>query len=482
LGNKILINIGWKEKRVAVLEQGKLVEFRIERLQEKDAAFGNIYKGKISNVLPGMDAAFVNIGMEKNAFIHACDISYSHNQEPQKIQKLVHPGQEILVQIKKEGVGHKGARVTSNLTIPGRYLVLMPQNEDVGVSRRIEDETERDRLRTIAEEIRLDNIGLIVRTAAEGVEKAELEQDLENLLEEWQEISKKAKELKPPALLYSDRDLSYRLVRTLLVDDLEEIVVDSIEEAQKLREALNSYKTLESEKVRLYKGKEPLFLAYGVDNEIEKSLRRKIWLDCGGFLIFDQTEALMSIDVNTGKYTGHDSLQNTILRTNLEAAEEIARQLRLRNIGGIIIVDFIDMENSADKEMVRQRLEECLKKDRVRTNVLGFTSLGLLELTRQKSSHDLSSTVQKKCPMCGGVGRIWHEETVALKLAGELKTVAKSNPAVSYLLKAHPLVVEKLKEMAGDELEELQMDLKVDLTVEMHNEYKLWEYIITPIR
>jgi ribonuclease G len=480
MSKKILINANWKEKRVAVIENGKLVELRVERNLENDATFGDIYKGKVANVLPGMDAAFVNIGMDKNAFIHACDAAPKQNEKQEKIQKLVQPGQEVLVQIKKEAFGSKGARVTASLTIPGRYLVLMPKTPGLGISRRIEDEDERERLKAIAEEIRPANMGLIVRTAAKGVEKENLALDLAFLLDTWGDIERKASTSKAPLLLYSDSDLSYRLVRDLIVEDLEEIVVDSAIETMKLRKAIKRYNSSDEDLIRFYTDKEPLFSAYGIETEIEKSLRRKIWLDCGGFLIFDQTEALLSVDVNTGKFTGHNSLQQTVLRTNLDAAEEIARQLRLRNIGGIIIIDFIDMENQDDREKVRQRLEEHLKQDRTKTHVLGFTSLGLLELTRQKSSHDLGSTLQKTCPLCNGSGKVWQEETVAFKVVRDLITTRKESPAVSYVIKLHPVIAEKLKELSGDHYSELSEYINAELRFEYHSEFKHWEYAIEP--
>jgi len=477
VGKKILLSVGFKEKRVAVLEEDKLVELRSERFLDKDAAFGNIYKGKVVNVLPGMDAAFVNIGTEKNAFIHACDLK-QESCEKQKIQKLVHPGENLMVQIKKEATGTKGARVTSQLTVPGHYLVLMPSGKGIGISRRIEDENERDRLKLLADKIKPAKMGLIIRTAANGVTPEELINDLDYLLQLWSKIEKKARREKAPALLYSDSDLTYRLVRNLLVEDLDKIIVDSQKEGEKLREALQEINPKAVSKVSFYSDKEPLFQAYGIEHEIEKSLRRKIWLDCGGFLIFDQTEALLIIDVNTGKFTGKDSLQSTVLRTNLDAAQEIARQLRLRNTGGIIIIDFIDMEDPKDKEQVRQRLEECLKKDRVRTNILGFTSLGLLELTRQKSSHDLSSIMQKTCPECGGLGKIYDEETLALRLIRDLKSTAINSTASSFRVKAHPLVIAKLKEMAGEDLSDIKEELKRDLILGKQPDKKLWEYDI----
>ncbi|MDD4692854.1 MAG: Rne/Rng family ribonuclease [Firmicutes bacterium] len=479
MSKKILINVGYKEKRVAVTENSRLVELYVERTLDKDAAFGSIYKGKVSNVLPGMDAAFINIGNEKNAFIHAGDIDHEKGG-PKKIQKLIHPGQEILVQIKKEAMGSKGAKVTSSLTIPGRYLVLMPGENSIGISRRIEDDDERDRLKTIAEEIKPDNVGLIIRTAADGADSNKLKQDLDWLLEIWREIEKKAYKSKAPALLFSDDDMTFRVVRNLLGSDIEEIIVDSDQEAVKLREGLIDKDGKLKINISLYSGKEPMFLYYGIENEIDKALRHKIWLDCGGFLIFDQTEALAIIDVNTGKFTGKDSLKNTVLTTNLEAAEEIARQLRLRNIGGIIIIDFIDMENPADKEKVRQRLEECLKKDRTRTNILGFTALGLLEMTRQKTSHDLSTTLQKRCPECSGTGRILDEETISLSLVRDLKNSVLHSSSVEFIIKAHPKVIAKIKELV-DDLEELQDRLKVKLRFEPTGESRLSEYQIFPV-
>jgi len=469
---KILINVGYKEKRIAVLEDGKLVEIYFDRNLDGEAAFGSIYKGKVSNVLPGMEAAFVNIGQEKNAFIHASDIDHSKNG-PKKIQKLVHPGQEILVQIKKEAVGTKGAKVTAALSIPGNYLVLLPTDRGIGISRKIGDEEERNRLKEIADEIKPEGMGLIIRTAARGADYARLKLDLDRLLEIWNEIERKAKSVKAPSLLFSDEELTLRVVRNLLGREIEEIVVDSDQGFLKLKELVGE----KDVQITLYSDKEPMFVHYDIESQIQRALRNKIWLDCGGFLIIDQTEALSIIDVNTGKFTGKDSLKNTVLTTNLEAAEEIARQLRLRNIGGIIIVDFIDMDNPKDREKVRSRLEECLKKDHTRTSILGFTSLGLLEMTRQKTSHDLGATLQKRCPTCGGTGKVPDEETISLDLLRELKFFIRDSSSLEFTVKANPAVVAKACEIA-DDLEEYQKRLGVKILFEPDWEKKLSEYQI----
>jgi ribonuclease G len=403
MNKEILINIGINEVRVAILEDGNLVEFTVERQDEQRRA-GNIYLGKVENVLPGMQAAFINIGEEKNAFIYIDDVlsrdSETGNTEHSKnlsIKDLLHEGQELMVQMIKEPIGTKGARVVTQVTIPGRYLVYIPTIEYIGVSRRIENEAERERLKNVVASFKGPGSGLIIRTAAEEVEAAELQSDYEFLVNVWKKIQKKVKKGPCPSLLYRDHDLLYRILRDYLSKDVNCLMIDEAEAFSKATELVKSLAPSCKNRIQLYNNEIPLFEAFNVDLQLEKALKKKVWLDCGAYLVFDQTEALAVIDVNTGKFTGSINLEDTVFQTNLMAATEIARQIRLRNLGGIIIVDFIDMVSDDERAKVIAKLNSELQRDKTKVNILGFTSLGLLEITRKKVKQSLREILQVEC-------------------------------------------------------------------------------------
>ncbi|MBO8126178.1 MAG: Rne/Rng family ribonuclease [Firmicutes bacterium] len=464
----IIINVSHSEKRAAFLEDGRLMELFIERTFNERVA-GNIYKGRVENVLPGMQAAFVNIGLERNAFLYVEDALVGYDEDlPDELQsskkkkptinEVLKVGQEIVVQITKEPIGTKGARVVTNLTLPGRYLVLMPSVNYVGVSRRIEDQEERERLKKIAEKIKPRNMGVIVRTAAEGQVEKNLKRDVKYLLKTWDKIQKKAGSVKAPALLHKDYDLVSRIVRDHFGEDVNRLVVDSSSEYDRIREMLSTMSPKLRRRVSYFHSSTQIFDYYGIEPQIEKALKRKVWLDCGGYLVIDETEALVSIDVNTGKYIGKtDKLSDTVLKTNLDAAKEIARQLRLRNMAGIIIVDFIDMDSDADRQKVLNLLQEEIKKDKVKTNIVGFTQLGLVEITRKKVKRDLDETLQKTCPYCDGVGRILSEETVAINAERRLiGMLANRDDVEAVLVNAHPQVAALLIGSGGANLKRLE--------------------------
>lgn len=467
---EIVVNAGHGETRAAVLEDRRLAELYIER-DEDERVVGNIYKGRVENVLPGMQAAFVNIGLERNAFLYVDDaLAHYRNgiggdDEPaervrvRSIKDVLHEGEEVIVQVTKEPIGTKGARVVTNLTLPGRYLVLMPTVEYVGVSRRIDDEQERTRLKTLAKRLRPKGMGLIVRTIASGKDEEDLIRDGQFLLKVWDRVRRKAAEAKAPALLYKDYDLVYRLVRDSFTPDVTKFVVDSEEEYQKTLDLLETLSPNLKDRVYRYHEGPPIFEAYQIEPEIEKALDRKVWLQSGGYIVIDQTEALVSIDVNTGRYIGTTNLADTVLRTNLEAASEIARQIRLRNFGGIIVVDFIDMDSREHEQMVLRRLEEELRKDRTKTHVLGFTHLGLVEITRKKTKQNVPDILQKPCPHCDGSGRVLSEATVAHRLERELRKLANSTQAAAFLVEAHPSVAAMLIGPGGANLKRLEQDL-----------------------
>lgn len=415
---EILVQASEPETRVAVLEDGQLVEIYVERNPSQSLA-GNIYKGLVKNVLPGMQAAFVDIGLEKNSFLYVDDalanilwkeeIILSREGLRPNIRDIVKEGQEVVVQVAKEPIGTKGARVTTQLTLPGRYLVLMPTVDYIGISRRIEDEEERERLKHIGEEIKPKGMGLIIRTVAEGAEEEELSADMAGLVKQWDKIRRKAVNTKSPAILYKDLELVQRILRDVFCDEFQRLSVNSQSVLEKVEDYLELVDYNLKNRVFLSDTTD-LFAKYNIDQEITQALKRKVWLKSGGYLVIDETEALTVIDVNTGKYVGSTHLADTILKTNIEATREIARQIRLRNIGGIIIMDFIDMEEQVHRDEIVRLLEEELKKDKVRAHVLGITPLGLVEMTRKKVSQSLSRTLEKTCPCCEGKGRVLSDE------------------------------------------------------------------------
>lgn len=459
---EIVVNAGLGETRAALLEDRRLVELFVER-QEDQRVVGNIYKGRVENVLPGMQAAFVNIGLERNAFLYVDDaLAYKNGSENgdghhvHSIKDILKEGQHIIVQVTKEPIGTKGARVVTHLTIPGRYLVLMPTVDYIGVSRRIVNERERNRLKAIAKRIRPKGMGLIVRTVAEGKSEEDLVQDCRFLLGIWEKIQQRARRASPPALLYKDYDLIYRLVRDVFTSDIDKFVVDSEVEYQKTLELLDHISPHLKNRVYLYHEGPPIFDSYGIEREIERALQRKVWLECGGYLVIDHTEALTSIDVNTGRFIGTTNLADTVLKTNLEAATEIARQLRLRDIGGIIIVDFIDMESKEHEKMVLERLEREIRRDKTRTHVLGFTSLGLVEITRKKVKQDIGDFLHKTCPVCEGSGKVLSEATVAHRTQRQIKKLARETDAEAILVAVNPAVAAIIIGAGGSSLRALE--------------------------
>lgn len=467
MNKEIVVDINPYQTRVALLEKGQPVEIYIER-RGHERLVGNIYYGKVQNVLPGMQAAFVDIGLERNAFLYAGDILADRadfqfprekggegNQEsippaPQ-IQDVVKPGQEIMVQVLKEPVGAKGARVTTHITLPGRTLVLMPTVHYVGVSRRIADEEERDRLRAVLDTVRPPDMGVIVRTAAVGKSSEEFKTDLDFLIRLWQRIQKKRTLVSAPRLLHEEEALVFRTIRDLFTPDIDRLTINDQEFYERIQIIANIISPQLKGKVVLYQGEEELFDRYDLENKIDKALSRKVWLPNGGYIVIDQTEALTSIDVNTGRFVGSHNLQETITEANCEAAKEIARQLRLRDISGIIIVDFIDMEDIADKERVLNTLREEMKKDRTKSNVLGITQLGLVELTRKKMRHSISNTLQMPCPYCSGNGRVLSVETIVLKIRRELINKMREQSMPVYLVELHPDVMELIKAHTGED-------------------------------
>lgn len=460
---EIVIDQAPEETVVAVIEEFKLAEIYVEGpLRER--LVGNIYRGKVANVLPGMQAAFVDIGLEKNAFLYVEDLfpgkavlQEEREKAPAvvpKINDLLKVGQVLTVQVIKEPFGSKGARVTTNITLPGRYLVLMPTMNYIGVSRRIEEERERDRLKKIARQILPAGMGAIVRTVAAGASAAELEEDFNNLYQLWLQIKSKQSQ-NSPGLIHRDLSLLERVLRDILAEDVSRIVVNSRVAYQRTLEFAQAFAPYLQHKINL-KEDADLLTEYNIMAQVEQALKRKVWLDCGGYLVIDQVEALTVIDVNTGKFVGRTNLADTILKTNLEAAVEIARQLRLRNIGGIVIIDFIDMPEPAHREEVLKALEDELKKDKTKTTVLGITNLGLVELTRKKAGQGIGHVLQRNCPYCQGKGQVLAEETVSLKARRQIIATAQCTQAPILLVEAHPAVAALLIGTGGTNLRQLE--------------------------
>jgi ribonuclease G len=470
---EIVINVGLTESRAAVVEDGRLVELYIER-EDSERIIGNIYKGRVENVLPGMQAAFIDIGIGRNAFLYVDDalaLKNGHNDldEPIEypkyctIKDLLHHNQQVMVQVSKEAMGSKGARVVTHISLPGRYLVLMPGVEYVGISRRIFDETERNRLKQLAKKIRPKGMGLIVRTVAVGRSEEDIEADCEFLVNLWTSILEKSPKVNAPALIYKDHNFIYRIVRDLFNRDIDKFVIDSVREYQDTRDLLQRFAPALRNRLYLYHEGPPIFESYGIESQIETVLQRKVPLASGGSLVIDRTEALTSIDVNTGSYVGSTNLADTVLRTNLEAAGEIARQLRLRDIGGIVILDFIDMDNREDEQRVLKRLEEEVRFDRSKINIFGFTNLGLVEITRKKVRQEVSELLHQECPYCYGTGHVLSEAAMAAHIQREVKKMARKDQSDAILVEAHPAVAGMVIGPGGATLR--QLEAKVGKTI-----------------
>ncbi|MBU2699791.1 ribonuclease G [Sporomusaceae bacterium BoRhaA] len=449
---QIVVNVVPEETRMALVEDGDMMEAAVERTAAGHLV-GNIYKGKVKNVLPGMQAAFIDIGRDRNAFLYIDDVIH------------LTVGQDMMIQILKDEIGTKGPRATTRLSLPGRYVVLMPTSTYVGISRRIENPVERERLKNLAEELKPADMGVIVRTVAENQSEEVLAKDILYLVNLWHSITVRAKISKSPTLLYCDADLVIRLVRDLLAADTDEFIVDQPLAYDRVVELVKFTSPDLVDRVKLYDRAEDIFAFYGLEQELDKIGQRNIVLKSGGYIVIDKTEALTVIDVNTGKFVGKTSLADTVLTTNLEAAEEIARQLRLRDIGGIIIIDFIDMDRPSDQQAVLLALEGYLKKDRTKTNVLGLTALGLVEMTRKKARQNLEMTLYADCPCCHGCGRIQSPETVTIQVHRALRKLA-GETKLSHTLRVqvHPTVAEILGEKAS--LAQLEKYLAREIIIE----------------
>jgi ribonuclease G len=481
----IIINVSEYETRLAILEDSKLVELLVER-PEAERMVGDIFKGVVKTVLPGMQAAFIDIGLEKSAFLHFSDIGDSKSQldllyeadleeeeeeikklkkPPESIQEVLKEGQEILVQITKEPIGAKGSRVTTDISLPGRYVVLVPGEEHVGVSRKISDWAEKRRLKRLTYEIKPEGVGCIIRTVAQGKEKSQLKSDIKNLSKLWKRIRKLAEKKSAPFLLHKNIGLISSIMRDILTPEVNSVVVDSKKEYKKILSYLKSIARGLRSKVKLYEGRVPIFDVYNIEPEIEKMLDRKIWVKKGAYFVIDQTEAMVTIDVNTGRFVGKSTQESTVLKTNLDAAKEIARQIRLRDIGGLIIVDFIDMELAENRKKVFDEFKAAFKNDRSKNSILPISDFGLIEMTRERIRPSILHTLSEMCPCCGGIGRVISKETIAMKIERWFKRARVGTKSKNYRLLVHPDVTQIFEQGKANRIRQLSKEL--DLGIEL---------------
>lgn len=470
---KIIINVAEHETRVALLEDGDIAELFIDRGDVSDIA-GNIYKGKVQRVLPGMQAAFVDIGLKQAAFIYVRDINNGRFSEVENlliernedkedslninrsglstslinceyhIEEMITEGQDIMVQAAKVPLGSKGARVTTHISLPGRFIVLMPTSNHIGISRKIEDETERNRLKEIIESLRRNNFGYIVRTAAEDIQKEKISYEMVFLNNLWENIQKKYQTAPAPSVLHKEVTISLRAVRDLLMHEAEKLIIDSRSGYESILTFLDSFVPSLKNSVEFYEGLEPIFDAYNLEGDISRALKKKVWLKSGGYIVIEHTEALVAIDVNTGRFVGKYNLEETILKTNLEAVKEIAYQIRLRGIGGIIIIDFIDMGKKSNQEKVFNALKEVLKKDKSKTHILPISEMGLVQMTRKRIRKPLTQILCEPCFYCDGEGHLISRQTICYNIYREILRESRYMMGVKVSLRVNPEIAELL--------------------------------------
>jgi ribonuclease G len=509
MSSLLVINADGPETRVALVEDGLLAELYIERKSERGIA-GNIYKGRVERVLPGMQAAFVNIGAEKSAYLHVSDVrgtpddlkrllsggesspSRAQGGEDEeeeeedrrragggaRIEDLLKEGQEIVVQVTKEPISTKGARTTRYISLPGRHLVFMPTVDHIGISRRISSDRERRRLRDIVESMRPPGSGFIVRTVAEGVSEKELKSDMEFLIKLWNEVVKRTESGRCPALIYNDLDLLLRTVRDLFTADVEKLIIDSRTEYDRVKKFIGAFMPDFAGHIEIYDGADPIFDGYGIEIEIDRALERKVWLKSGGYLIIDEMEALTAIDVNTGRFVGKSSLEDTITKTNLEACREVAEQLRIRSIGGMIVVDFIDMDRAQNREKVTRAFNDHLRRDRAKAAMTRISELGLIEMTRKRTRESLLHNLTEPCAYCEGKGYTKSRRTVAFELLREVRRQGDLIDDDTVVIDVHPDVAQVLATTAHAHLEDLEKRLQKRLVVKARGSFHMEDFEI----
>ncbi len=482
MSTEIIINAVTEETRVALLENKDLVEIYIDRRRERDFV-GNIYKGKVVKILPGMQAAFVDIGLGRAAFLYVSDAGadaeeYARMIEEEgvegkvefrstkySIEDLLQEGQEVMVQVSKEPIGTKGARITSYISLPGRYLVLMPTVEHIGISRRIKDNKERTRLKEMVQSIKKPGMGYIIRTASEGVDKESAIADAEFLELLWQNIHKKKDVGSAPSILYSELDLIFRIVRDIFTRKVDRLIIDSKTEYERIKEFVRVYLPTMLSRIELYEGEEPIFDTHSIEAKLNRLLDKKVWLKSGGYIVIEHTEALTVIDVNTGRYVGKRDPEETITQTNLEAVKEVAYQVRLRNIGGIIIIDFIDMEKEKNREKVYNVLQEAFAEDRARTNIVRMSELGLVEMSRKRTRENLIQTLCEPCSYCTGRGYTWSTTTVCHEIFREIRKISRTAKDKKIIVTVHPDIASLIFDEERQVIEELEKEYQKRIVI-----------------
>jgi ribonuclease G len=486
MSHEILINVTPQETRVAMLEQGVVQELHIERASARGLV-GNIYLGRVARVLPGMQSAFIEIGLERAAFLHIADI-WEHRQnghagDSRPIEKILHEGQSLLVQVIKDPIGTKGARLSTQVSLAGRLLVYLPQDSHIGISQRIGDEAERENLRERLQLLLPEGHtgGFIIRTMAETASEREMQSDIGYLTKLWGDLNARARDVPAPALLYQDLSLAQRVLRDIATEETSRVLVDSRETYTKMMEFANEYTPALVERIAHYPGERPLFDLNVVEEEIERALARRVNLKSGGYLIVDQTEAMTTIDVNTGGFVGGRSFDDTIFKTNLEAAQVIARQLRLRNLGGIIIIDFIDMENADHRAAVLAELNRALERDRTRLTVNGFTQLGLVEMTRKRTRESLAHVLCESCPTCQGRGELKTAQTICYEILREILREAKQFNAREFRILAAQPVIDLFLDEESQSLAQLGDFIGKPISLQVESIYTQEQYDIVLI-
>jgi len=498
-GNKLIVSVEKLESRVALLENGRLEEYSVERKSTRNIV-GSVFKGRVRNIEMGLKAMFVDIGFEKNAFLHFWDaipaaldsgieeIDRPSHKRPRKritvkdIPSIYPVGSEVIVQVTKGPIGTKGPRVTTNLSFAGRYLVLMPFSDRSGISRKIENPKERDRLRKILRDLDIpDGIGVIIRTVGEGQRARYFVRDLRFLLEQWAKVEERIRNEPAPVRVFEEPDLVERTVRDFLTEEIDEVLCDDRDATDRTMDMVGQISRRSRNRIHFYDGATPIFETCGVQKQIDDAFHRQVWLKCGGYIVIDETEALVAIDVNTGRNKGGRDVEKTILQTNLEAADEIARQLRLRNIGGLIIGDFIDMKGRKDQQMVYNLMRERLKRDKAKTHVLPISQLGLMEMTRQRAQESLSESIYQNCPYCGGRGVVKTSMTTSVELHRTLNTVMRKyqDTVHDYRVILNPDVLKRLKEEDEELLVELERRYASRLTFRGDPTYHHERFIVT---
>lgn len=496
---EFVINVSPLETRIALVENNRLIELHIDR-HESRSLVGNIYKGRVDSVVPGIQAAFIDIGFEKNGFLYVSDIADANDDDVDfvdgaakvsrrnraaqmpPIESILKRNQTIMVQVAKDTLGTKGCRLTNYATLPGRYTVLMPTVSHLGVSRKIESDKERERIRRILREVRPKNLGLICRTAAEGQSKDDLQDDVKYLSKLWDKINRKMESEKAPALLHEDLSPILRTVRDQFTDDVQRITIDNETEYRRIISFLEIYAPNLKKRVKVYKSKMPLFDKMGIEGEIVKALQRKVPLPSGGHICIDQTEALVAIDVNTGKFTGKKNLEETVLQTNLEAADEIARQVRLRDIGGIIVCDFIDMRIEKNRRDLMRRMGDALKTDRSKTTISEVTELGMIEMTRKRVKHTLTTTLSQTCPYCEGSGMVRSVTTMTFDLLRRLQALFCKSKEKRVIVQVHPDVSRRLRTENKSLLDDVAKEFDREIAIESVSDFHIHDVKILSAR